>query len=367
MALPESTLRERITRVQNDLNVNLPGADAGIKRTAENALAHANAAAVHGLQGNQQYIVRQWPPGPDSDKETLEKALDLFGIPRKQPAAASGTIRITGVVGTNIETTDLWQLADGTKFALGAQATIAEQGTPDYVDAVITATVPGASGNAVVGSIVRLVNPVSGADSEAIVQDDGSGGGLTNGSDLESKADMWTRLHHRLSNPPGPGTTADFERWALEVAGVTRAWAEGNAPTGGQMRVLFVRDNDTDSIIPTASEVTAVQAYIDTKRPPTMITTVAAPTANALAWTINSLVVDTNSGLSLAQVQSNILKQRDDYLLRVAKPNTTLELEDMIQAIRTAFGVKSFTLTAPAADVTISATEIPTGGVITYT
>lgn len=364
MGLPSATLTERITRIQQDINARLPGADAGIKRTVEHALAHAIGAATHGLQGVGQWIEANVVPGPDSDEETLERWLDLLGIPRKQPTLATGTVRFTGIDSSTIVAGTEVQKADGTLYTTDALGTI----SGGVADVAITAAVAAEAGDAAIGTTLTLVSPVAGVDAGADVLDNGSGGGLTGGNDLETAGAMWIRVNQRLANPPGPGTEADFERWALEVAGVTQAWADGSQPLGpGTVRVLFVRDDDADGPIPDASEVSAVQAHVDSRRPPTMITTVAAPAASALAWTIDSLVVDPTSGLTLAQTQANILAQRDDYLLRFRKPNTTLRLEDMIQAIRTAFGVLSFELTSPAADVTITPTQIPTGGTISYT
>lgn len=359
MPLPSSTRGEKVRRAQQTLNARLPGADAGIKRTLENAMSFVQGDIAHGVQGHAQYLEKQWPPGPDSAEKTLELALDLYGIPRKQPAKATGTIRITGNVGTDVQTTHLFQLADGTQFALDAIATIAEQGTPDYIDAAVTAVLPGAAGNAAVGTIVRLVNPVPGVDSESTVQDDGSGGGLSGGTDLESVADMWTRLQQRLANPPGAGTEGDFERWALEVAGVTRAWADGDQPLGaGTVRVYFMRDNDADPF-PSAGEVTTVQTYIDTKRPPTMITTVAAPTASLQSFTI-AVDEDPASGLTTAQIRQNILDQIDDLLLRDAHPNGyTLRVSRISEAISAAFGERAHSLVSPAADVVIPVGQLP--------
>lgn len=366
MPLPSSTLGEKIQRAIQVMNTRLPGADAGIRRTAENAIAHALAGFAHGHQGQAQWLENQAPPGPDSDVTTLERYLSIFGIPRKQPAQATGTIRVTGDVGITVTTTDLFQLADGTQFALDSNATIQEEGTPDYIDAAITAVVAGADGNADVGTTLRLVNPVSGVDTEAVVQDDGSGGGLTGGTDLESRDDMWTRLQHRLSNPPGAGTEGDFERWALEVAGVTRAWADGDQPLGaGTVRVYFVRDNDA-SIIPSAGEVTTVQNYIDTKRPPTMITTVAAPTAAAQALTI-ALEDDPDAGLTTAQIQANIETELNDFFRRDANPNGyTVRLSRLSEAISSAFGEKAHSIVSPASDVVLTVGQLATLGTITW-
>lgn len=357
--VPTFTLAQRIQRIKADINVALAGADAGIRRTVENALAKGLAGLTHDQQGTVLYLHRQATPGPDSEPETLERWLYLFNSPRKQPSRATGTIRITGTATTNVNAGTEFQLADGTVFTTDALVTITDFGGGNiYADAAVTASKSGIVGNADIGTTLTLVSPAAGVDSEATVQDDGSGAGLSGGFDLESRDEMWARLKVVVQNPPGAGNSGDYKRWALEVTGVTRAWVQQN-PTGpGTVRVLFVMDAKAN-IIPTAGEVATVQAYIDARRPVAVVEFVAAaPTAKSLAFTIADVPVAARTDVETA------LK---DLLIREAEPGTTLEHEQIIGAIAGVGAAKGFTLTLPAADVTHDTLEIPVFDTITWT
>lgn len=358
MPLPTSTLQERDRRIQGDLNTRLPGADAGIPKTAESATGRALAGGIHGQQGQAEWISKQVVPGPDSDESTLEQWLVVFGSPRKPAERATGpALRIFGDEDQEVTAGTEFQKADGTVIETDSLVTIIDQGGSYYVDADVTAVETGTEGNCDIGTVLTLVSPQAGVDSEAIVQDDGEGGGITGGTAIESKAEMWIRVQHRFSNPPGAGTEADYVGWALEVSGVTRAWAQGGGAGAGTVRVFFVRDND-DVIIPDGAAVAEVQAYLDTKKPCTAQVLVVAPTGKTLDYTID--------GIPPGAGRDNIDAALDDYAFRAAKPGTTLPIEEIIGAIDLAVGSAGFDLLDPAADVTHTELEIPVHGTITW-
>jgi uncharacterized phage protein gp47/JayE len=81
---------------------------------------------------------------------------------------------------------------------------------------------------------------------------------VADGSDEESTDELRARLLARLQNPPHGGNATDYEAWAKEVSGVTRAWSYPLELGAGTVTVRFVRDDDA-SPIPDAGEVAAVQ------------------------------------------------------------------------------------------------------------
>lgn len=305
-----------------------------------------------------EWLGKQVVPGPDSDESTLEQWLITLGSPRKVAERSTGVLRISGDDLSPVPQYTQFQKADGTVVETDSAETIVDQGGSFYVDADVTAVETGTEGNADIGTTLSLVSPVAGVDSDATVVNDGDGGGLTGGTAIESVAEMWARVQQRFSYPPGAGTESDYERWALEVSGVTRAWAEGNALGAGTVRVMFVRDNE-DPIIPDGSEVTAVSDYIDTKRPVTANVTVAAPTAATLNYIIANITDPT--------ARENIDASLADYVLRAGEPGVTLPLEEIIGAIDLASGSTGFALTSPAADVTHTELQLPVHGTITWT
>lgn len=356
MALPSSTLQERDRRIRGDINTRLPGADAGIQKTAEHVHGRALSGAIHGIQGQAEWIGRQVVPGPDSDESTLERWLVVLGLERKPAERATGILRIFGdaSLATVPQYTE-FQKADGTVIETDSVETIADKGGSYYVDAAVTAVDAGTEGNCIVNTVLTLVSPVAGVDSEATVDPDDTVDGLTGGTAIETRDEMWVRVQQRFSYPPGAGTEADYERWALEVSGVTRVWAEGNALGAGTVRVMFVRDND-DDIIPGTSEVTDVSDYIDTKRPVTASVTVVAPSKKTLNFDID--------GITDSTARTNIEASLEDYVVRAAEPGVTLPLEEIIGAIDLAVGSAGFVLVSPSADVTHTELQIPVYGAV---
>jgi uncharacterized phage protein gp47/JayE len=182
--------------------------------------------------------------------------------------------------------------------------------------------------------------------------------GLTQGADAESDDALRLRLLARIRQPPMGGSASDYVAWALQVPGVTRAWVYPLENGVGTVTVRFVRDNDVD-FIPDAGAVTAVQEYIDARRPVTAQVTVLAPTAAPLDLTI-ALTPDT------AAVRAAVTGELQDLLRRDAKPGGTILISRIREAISVSAGETNHVLSAPTADVTHLAGEMPTLGTITW-
>ena len=145
----------------------------------------------------------------------------------------------------------------------------------------------------------------------------------------------------------------------LEVSGVTRAWAFPNELGMGTVTVRFVMDDKVGTILPDASEISTVQAHLDTKRPVTATTTVVAPVLVPLDFTI-FVNPDTTA------IRDAIEAQLTDLLLRDGAPGGTIFLSRIQEAIALATGEFHHTLTVPAANVNHSPGEMPGLGTITW-
>jgi len=117
--------------------------------------------------------------------------------------------------------------------------------------ATVLAVVPGSAGVTAPLTPLSLSTSVVGTISSSTVD----ANGLHDGVDVETDEDFRRRLIQRWREPPGPGTKADYERWAGQVPGVTRAWCLPGNPWPGAVAVTFVCDNDPLSIIPSDAKV----------------------------------------------------------------------------------------------------------------
>lgn len=81
----------------------------------------------------------------------------------------------------------------------------------------------------------------------------------------ESNDALLERHLANLRRPPAGGNRYDYEKWALEVAGVAQAIALPLAQGDGSVDVVIVADNETG--MPDEALLLAVKTYIDELRP----------------------------------------------------------------------------------------------------
>lgn len=350
MPFARPLLPDLIAGTEADIESRLPGTDAKLRRSNLNVLARVQAGGQHGLYGYLDWIAAQVLPDT-AESEVLDRHASIWLTTGRIPAAyAVGEATATGTSGTVIAAGTVFQRADGAQYTTDAEVTVAS-GTATVA---LTAVEAGQLGNAAAATTLSLATPIAGLNAAASV----TAGALTGGADTETDTALRARLLARIRQAPHGGADFDYVTWALEVAGVTRAWVYPHELGQGKVTVRFVRDNDA-SMIPDAAEVAAVQAYIDALRPVTADVTVAAPIADALDFTI-ALTPDTATGR--AAVEAELL----DLIRREAEPGGTILLSHIREAVSLAAGETDHVLTAPAANVTHATGHIAVFGVVTW-
>jgi len=349
MSFSRPTLSTLIDRVEADIRAQLGISSPALRRSVIAVLSRVIAAGYHLLYGYMDWIKTQVIIDT-AEKEYLERWAAVWNISRKAADYAVGNVTFTGVEGSSIPAGTLVARSDGTEFATDAIGTI----SGGSASLAVTAVEAGDAGNTAETTSLTLVNPVTGIDQDSTV----GTGGLTSGTDEETDADLRDRLLLRIRKPPQGGSSADYEQWALEVSGVTRAWVFPNNTGPGTVGVTFVDDN-SDPIIPSGAKVTEVQDYIDARRPVTAVVTVFAPTAVALDLEIN---ISPNT----AAVQAAIEAELTDLIMREGEPGGTILLSHIQEAISVAAGETDHTLVSPTANVTHTAGQLPVLGTIIF-
>lgn len=353
MAFIRPRLRTLIDRARSDIETRLPGAVASIRNSVESVLARVTGGATHGLHGHLVWLSRQLFPDTAED-EFMARWAGIWTLERTAATKAAGSHDITGSPdGTVCPAGTEWIESESEQiYDQDADGTIAS----GSATVQLTAQVGGDAGNQAVGTKLNLVSPVTGIDSEGTV----SGTGLTDGDDRESDADLQSRLLIRMGSPPKGGGPGDYVNWALEVAGVTRAWEIPNGDGAGTVVVYFVLDNKSGTIIPDAGEVQGVQDYIDARAPVTADVNVFAPTEVDVDFTI-SITPDTPA------VRAAVQAELADYILRTADADgVTLFISQMNEAISLAEGETDHDMTVPAADLVFTIGQLPVMGTITW-
>lgn len=349
MAFNRPSLTELNDRITNDIDSRAPRTEPRLRRSLFGILGRIVAGVVHGLYGYQEYKSKQYL-ADTADEDHFPRHASIWNVPRKAAEFAIGNADVTGTNGSVIEAGSLWQRSDGVEYSVDEEVTISG-GTATLS---LTAVIAGASANASAGVTLTAVETIPGVDSQATIDADG----LTNGTDIESLEAWRARVLTRIQRPPHGGAKQDYETWALEVPGVTRAWVFPKELGDGTVTVRFVRDDDA-SIIPDAAEIQAVQDYIDTVRPVTADLTVVAPTPVELDLTIE-LTPNTTT------VQAAVEAEIEDLLRREAEPGGTILISHIREAISIAAGETDHSLVSPVADITHNTGEMAVMGTITW-
>lgn len=319
--------------------------DEGLLRRADaEVYSRVFAGAMHGLYGYVDWIARQiiWDT---CDDDTLDRWASMWlQVPRKPAAAATGVATFVLAAGVIVPAGTVLQAFDGQQYLTTGDTVLGA--------ANVIAVAAGAGGNRAAGQFLSLLSPVPGAQTQAAASE------ISGGSDIESTSSLRARLIARVQTPPNGGSATDYQQWALQVPGVTRAWVAPLEQGGGTVVVRFVRDGDAN-MIPGAGEVAAVKAYIDALKPVTADVYVVAPVADPVAFQI-ALTPNT------VAVRAAVEAELRDLLIRESAPGVTLLISHIREAISTATGETDSILLAPAANVTPAIGHMPTFGSIAW-
>ncbi|MGF6392175.1 baseplate J/gp47 family protein [Pseudomonas plecoglossicida] len=340
MPFETPSLPALISRAQADLGSN------ALRHSDSQVLARAQAGTAFGLYGYLNWIIEQILPDT-ADEETLERIASLrLQQPRKAAAPADGSVSFQAAAGAVLDVDTVLQAQDGRSYKVtGGVATNAgaNQTTVEAVDA-------GTLGDAEAGLTLTLVQPVEGISGTFTVL----APGLTGGTAQESVESLRARVIRSYRVIPHGGSKDDYETWALECAGVTRAWCVRNYMGPGTVGVFFMRDDD-DNPVPDAGELAEVKAYIEDRRPVTAELYVLAPVIVPVVYNIR-LDPDTSTVRKAVEAGLADLHQREAGL------GETLLLSHMREAISGSRGEWDHDLVSPAADIVPGSNQLLTYG-----
>lgn len=350
MSFQRPTLSALRDQSRADIVARLAGIDPTLRRTLARVLADAMAALSHHQYGYLDWIALQVIPAT-AEGVYLDRWARIVGLTRKPPTAAGGAATATGTDGAAIPAGATLTRSDGVVYSVTAAAVIAS-GTATLS---LLAQSAGAAGDLDAGAALTFVTAIPGVTGTAIV----GAAGMTGGAADEADAALRARLIARLSDPPAGGASHDYVAWALELPGVTRAWALPLNRGLGTVDVTFVMDGRVD-IFPEAGDVAVVQAHIDALRPVTADCIVFSPTPAPVNVTITGLNPDN------AAVRAAIQAELAAQIARDASPAGTIRRSRLMEAISRAAGENWHTMTVPASDVTQAAGELATLGTVTF-
>jgi len=315
---------------------SLSPADQDLARSNTKAFSFVLGMGLHSvLRYLRDFIAPQAIP-IKSTGEFLEGWLATYGMARKVASSASGSVTGTGVAATLLTAGTIMQTTDGRQYAVAADVAVAVGGA---VTATVTALVAGGAGNLTGGTSLTLVSAIAGIDAVFTVA---MPNGITGGADPETDTQAKYRLQQRLSNEPMGGSPADYARWALQVAGITRAWGVRNPSGATTAGVIIMADGNASPGLPTTGQQQLVVDYIrDPKRGPPDELFVIIPTPVAINVTIN-VSPDT------AAIRAAVVLALQDLFFREAVPGGSIPHSHLKEVISGVIGEYNHTISAPA-------------------
>lgn len=359
MPYKPAPLAQLINQTQQDISQRLPGSLPGLEETVLSALACGQAGLSAQEHEHLAWIARQIIP-PDSDEAELLKHCAFYGVVRKPSSRAGGPARLMLTDTATAQAGVQLQRGDGVAYRIVDSAS-APAGT---LVVSLEAVEPGQAGNLPAGTQLTFITPQPGIALTATVAD----AGITGGADVESVQELLARLIFRVQYPPSGGTQYDFERWAREVPGVTRAWCLPEWPQAGSLGVTFVMDNHPD-IFPGDGDVLRVAEYIRSHPDPATGWPVGqplGPQVSTFKLTNHPVDFDIKISPNTPENQAAVRLALTDLLYNEAKPGGVILTSALWRAIAGVRVLDDFELHAPLSPVIAGATELLTVGNITW-
>ena len=362
MPFSRSSLQTIVDQITSDFQARITGATSLLRRSVLRVIARVNAGVFHLLYEYLDYQARQLFIST-ADEAGLETISSEYGIARKAATPAVGSGTATGTNGITIPADTQLISTDDQTYVTDEDVTIAA----GVATVAFTAVVAGADGNDDALITLTFVSPIAGVSTSLTVDADG----IYDGTDEESDEELRARVLLRKRQPPHGGTDFDYEVWALEVSGVTRAWSSPLYMGIGTIGVSFVRDND-DSIIPNAAQKAEVRAYIVEHEDPGTGKTVGCPvTAEPGLFIIELAQQTVNFEIAIypntAVVRSAIEDALADLIVREGGPGETIYLSEIDETISLATGEERHRLDSPVADVTAATNRVYILGTVIFT
>ncbi|MBU6956347.1 baseplate J/gp47 family protein [Pseudomonas sp. CVAP len=329
-----------IKRTQSDL------ASDSLRQSDAQVLARTLGGAAFGLYGYLDWIAEQILPDK-ADESTLERIAALrLNQPRKAAQSARGSVSFSATAGAVLDVDTLLQSSDGRTYKVTAALTTSN----GLNSTTIAALDAGSLGNADAGMTLIPVQPIQGIGGVFSVL----APGLTGGIARESLESLRSRVIRSYRIIPHGGSAQDYETWALECPGITRAWCRGSYLGPGTVGLFVMRDDDPQPV-PDATQLALVQAHIEPLRPVTAELHVLAPVQMPVTYNLR-LTPDTSAVRAAVEAQLRDLHNREAGL------GETLLLTHIAEAISSATGESDHKLVAPAADVTAASNQLLTFG-----
>ena len=314
---------------------------------------YALAAELESLLLQADWVLDQSFP-QTAQGTYLDYHAETRGITRAAAERASGVIRFAAADKVTavcpIEQGTVCMSAEGVRFETTEDAAIAVGDR--WADVPARAVEAGASGNVIAGAVTLMSAMPAG-----VVQCSNPEA-FSGGSDAESDEALRARILSSYRRLPNGANAAYYEQEALRYPGVAAAKAVGRARGIGTVSVVIA----THAGVPDAALIGEVEAELQEKREIAVDLKVLAPTTKRVNVTA---ALKAASGYTVEEVKAGAQSALEALFTGalLGKSVTTARLLTLLCGVE---GMENVHLSAPTADVSVSATELPTLGAVTF-
>lgn len=346
MKTVEELYREMVESFSQETGMEING-------TGEMAVRlYALAAQLYGLYEENDWTRKQCFPQTATGEE-LDKHAALRGLTRNEAVKATGQLRFSVSTAADrdlsIPTGTVCMTAGLVSYETTQSATLSAGSLSVLVPA--RAVEAGVGGNTPANTIRTMsVAPYGIAACT-------NPSAFTGGTETEEDEALRSRVLETYRRMPNGTNAAYYEQQALAVDGVAAVQVIGKNRGLGTVDVIIAAAGGS----PSASLVAAVQADLNSKREIAVDVLVSAPTQ----VTVNIAVsVKSKSGWDGAAVRTAVTTALTAWFngTRLGKSVLLAELGQLIYSVD---GVENYQITAPSADRTITASQLPVLGTLT--
>jgi uncharacterized phage protein gp47/JayE len=356
----------RNTSIEDITTSGVPGLTGLLRMAVLRVLAWVMAGLAYSIYGYADWIARMGVPFTAED-EYLYAWAGLIGVYPLDATAATGNAAFTGSPDLVVPNGTGLTRQDGTPYETTADGTVDSSGN---VTVPMIALVAGAFTNCDDGTPISISLPIASINSGGVTV-----GPTVGGADQETNDALRTRMLAKYAAPPQGGASTDYQNWALEVPGCTRAWVAPQGYGPGSVVVYPMFDGSeaahggfpqgTDGCAaeetrgPTAAgDQSLVAEHIWPVQPVTALVYVAAPLPYPIDVTLMALDPADEA------TQTTILAALNDMFLVRGEIAGVIYPSDIYDAILAVPGIQHFVVSAPESALQAGPGQLPIMGTL---
>lgn len=338
-------------------------------RSDHGVLAHIGSAVaeeVREVHDHQAWWGRQYMPDSADDEAMILRHANIWGTGQREAIAAVGSVEIEGASGTPLPAGIELSASNAALYTTTAAATI---GIGGAVTVAAIANAAGSAGNLASGVQLATVAPYPEISKVTVAT------AFEGGTDAQIPEEIKASYLQRIRQPAHGGAGFDYPVWVAQVASIEAVAVVPDWIGYGSLGIVVVmRNGDGTARVPTIEEIAIIQDYLGQPssqsgvRPVTARAIVVAGELAEVPMTLrlrpDTVVTRAAATAAFARFIATIGDEEDTG--NSSPIGATIEPSRISEAVSAASGEYAHDLITPAAPYTLTATQYPVVGTITF-